>query len=203
MRVWTWRVFVPFSPNICSHLWSELFRATEKLRNCPCLAQLTINQLHVWMMRGLGVWRSFDTAPNAVHEQKNPSGLAGERSRRAGKLLKSAPGSWFFFKNFFSKTAARHNSEYVTLIKKIGKRAGLPKRVHSPRVLIHTCAGGGWRTQHAHRNCSFFLFWFLFFFFLTQVRQVKVVFLRTLRNAATRLCMCVELVSSEQVQHWF
>ena len=30
-------------------------------------------------------------------------------------------------------------------------------------------------------------FRFLFFFFLTQVRQVKVVFLRTLRNAATRL----------------
>ena len=60
--------FRSFSPNICSHLWSELFRATEKMRNRPCLSQLTINQLHVLMMRGLGVWRSFNTAPNAVHE---------------------------------------------------------------------------------------------------------------------------------------
>ena len=42
------------------------------------------------------------------------------------------------------------------LIKKNVKRAGLPKRIRSPRVLIHTCAGGGWRTQHPHRNCSFF-----------------------------------------------
>ena len=39
------------------------------MRKRPCLSQLTINQLHVWMIRGLGVWRSFDTAPNAVHEQ--------------------------------------------------------------------------------------------------------------------------------------
>ena len=69
---WKWgyeSVFVPFSPNSCGHLWSELVRATEKLRDRPCLSQLTINQLHVWMMRGPGVWRSFDTAPNAVHEQ--------------------------------------------------------------------------------------------------------------------------------------
>ena len=94
-----------------------------------------------------------------------------------------------FFKKIISKTVARRNSEYVTLIKKIGKRAGLPKRVRSPRVLIHTCAGGGWRTQHGHRNCSVFRFVpvLFFFFFLMQVRQVKVVFLRTLRNAATRL----------------
>ena len=47
----------------------------------------------------------------------------------------------------------------------LGKRAGLPKRVHSPRVLTHTCAGGGWRTQHAHRNCSFFFVPVPFFFF--------------------------------------
>ena len=39
--------------------------------------------------------------------------------------------------------------------KEKGKRA--PKKVSSPRVLLHTCAGGGWRTQHAHRNCSFFV----------------------------------------------
>ena len=58
------------------------------------------------------------------------------------------------------------------LIKKKGKRAGLPKRVRSPRVLIHMCAGGEWRTQHAYRNCSFFCSGS---FFLTQVRQVKVV----------------------------
>ena len=45
----------------------------------------------------------------------------------------------------------------------LGKRAGLPKRVRSPRVLTHTCAGGGWRTQHGHRNCSFFLGSFFFF----------------------------------------
>ena len=30
-----------FNPNICSHLWSELFRATENLLNRPCLSQLT------------------------------------------------------------------------------------------------------------------------------------------------------------------
>ena len=41
----------------------------KKMRNRPCLSQLTINQLHVWTMRGPGVWQSFDTAPNAVHEQ--------------------------------------------------------------------------------------------------------------------------------------
>ena len=64
-------------------------------------------------------------------------------------------------KIFQNSSTVRHNSEYVTLQEK-GKRAGLPKRVRSPRVLtgIHTCAGGGggggWRTQHAHRNCSFF-----------------------------------------------
>ena len=73
-----------------------------------------------------------------------------------------------------------------------GKRAGLPKRVRSPtRVLIHTCAGGGWRTQHVHRNCSFLCFGS---FFLTQVRQVKVVFLRTLRNAATRLLSTIPVL---------
>ena len=142
-------------------------------------------------MRALGEWRSFDTAPNAVHEQQNPPGLTGERSCRAGKLLKKCAGFVIFKKKIISKTVAcaRHNSEYVTLMKKKkGERAGLPKRVRSPRVLvIHMCAGGGWRTQHAHRNCSFFLLRVPFFFFLTQVRHVKMVFLRTLRNAATRL----------------
>ena len=68
------------------------------------------------MMRGLciGVWRSFDTVPNAVQdsEQKNPPMLAGERSRRAGKLLKKCAGFVIFLKKFISKTVARHNSEY-------------------------------------------------------------------------------------------
>ena len=67
----------------------------------------------------IGVWRSFDTAPNAVHEQQSAPGLAGERLRRAGKLLKKCAGFVIFLKKFISKTVARHNSEYVTLIKKI------------------------------------------------------------------------------------
>ena len=100
-----------------------------------------------------------------MHEQWNPLGLTGERSRRAGKLLKKCAGLVIFFKKIISKTVARHNSEYVTLIKKEGKHAGLPKRVRSPHVLIHTCAGGGWRTQHAHRNCSFLFRSGSFFFF--------------------------------------
>ena len=69
-----------------------------------------------------------------------------------------------FQKKKKSKTAARHNSENVTLRKKVSAHAGLPKRVRSPRALIHTCAGGGWRTQHAHRNCSFFFCSGSFFF---------------------------------------
>ena len=44
--------------------------------------------------------------------------------------------------------------------------------------------GGGHNTRI--ETAAFLLFRFLFFL-LTQVRQVKVVFLRTLRNAATRL----------------
>ena len=97
------------------------------------------------------------------------------RKKVSGRLLQNTVGRVSRSRDLF----------LFGLIKKKGKRAGLPKRIRSPRVLIHTCAGGGWRTQHAHRNCSFFFCSGSFFF--TQVRQVKVVFLRTLRNAATRL----------------
>ena len=73
---------------------------SEQQKNCAfvrvCLNLQSI--MHVWMMRGLGTWQSFDTTPNAVHEQLNPpAGLTGERSRRAGKLLKvrRTPDNYF------------------------------------------------------------------------------------------------------------
>ena len=50
----------------------------------------------------------------------------------------------------------------------------------SPRVLIHTCAGG-WVAGITRASKL------KFFFVPVPIRQVKVVFLRTLRNAATRL----------------
>ena len=58
------------------------------------------------------------------------------------------------------------------LIKKKGKRAGLPKRIR----------GGGHNTRIETAVFSGS-------FFFTQVRQITVVFLRTLRNAATRLVL--------------
>ena len=71
------------------------------------------------------------------------------------------------------------------MLPKKGKRAGLPKRVRSHRVHAQG-VGGGHNTRI--ETCSFF-FVPVPFFFLTQVRQFKVVFLRTLRNAATRLVL--------------
>ena len=94
----------------------------------------------------------------------------------------------FIKKKLFPKTVARHITEYVTLIKKKGKRAGLPNRVRSQVPRVH-----GWMADTTRASklqfffCSGSFFFFFFFFFVTQVRQVKVVFLRTLRNAATRL----------------
>ena len=53
---------------------------------------------------------------------------------------------------------ARHNLEYVTLMKE-GKRAGLPKRVRSPRVCAQG-VGGGHNTRI--ETAVFFLKGFLF-----------------------------------------
>ena len=59
--------------------------------------------------------------------------------------------------------------------------AGLPKRVRSLRVLVVRAQGAADTTRalKLQVSCSSFFF--------TQIGQVEVVFLRTLRNAATCL----------------
>ena len=79
------------------------------------------------------------------------------------------------------------------LPKKKGKRAGLPKRVdlyvHLVYLYIRAQGVGG---GHNTRIEFAVLFCSAGSSFLTQVRQVKVVFLRTLRNAAT--CLLIDLI---------
>ena len=56
-------------------------------------------------------------------------------------------------------------------------------------MYIHVGAQGVTGGRNTGIETAVFFFVPVPFFFLTQVRQVKVVFLRTLRNAATRLFM--------------
>ena len=82
-----------------------------------------------------------------------------------------------------SKTVAR---PYVTLRKKVSAQAYPREHVHLVYLHIRAQGVGRWvaDTTRASKLQYFFV---PVPFFLTQVRQVKVVFLRTLRNAATRL----------------
>ena len=65
-----------------------------------------------------------------------------------------------FQNKIISKACARHNLEYVTLMKK-GKRAGLPKRVRSPRVCAQGVGGG----HNTHIETAVFFWSGSFFFF--------------------------------------
>ena len=83
-----------------------------------------------------------------------------------------------------------------------------------PRKYVHLVylyiraqgVGGGHNTRI--ETAVFFFCSGSFFFFLTQVRQVKVVFLRTLRNVATRLepfhfhvCLAMSTVRHKTLAH--
>ena len=63
----------------------------------------------------------------------------------------------------------------LPFIKKKGKRAGLPQRVRSPRVLIHTCAVQGVGGGHNMRieTAVFFFVSVPFFFFFFERKFVK------------------------------
>ena len=157
--------FVPFSPNICSHLWSELFRATEKMRNRPCLSQLTINQLHVWM-RGLGVLRSFDTRGTKRGAWTVESTGADRRAVASCKqTFIKVRRIRDLKKKIISKTVARHNSEYVTFRKEVSAQA-YPREYTSCTLHIRAQGvGGGHNTRIETAVIFFFCSGSLFFFF--------------------------------------
>ena len=76
---------------------------------------------------------------------------------------------------------------FVTLREKVSAQAYPRDFVHLVYLYIRAQGLGG---QHNTRIKTA-VFFVSVPFFLTQVRQVKVVFLRTLRNAATRLVTTV------------
>ena len=105
-------------------------------------------------------------------------------------------------RDFLSKAVARHHLEYVSLTKKKVSAQAYPRKfVHLVYLYIHMYVRRGWvaDTTRASKLQFFFVpvsfFLSFFFFLLTQVRQVKVVFLRTLRNEATHL------PASDRVNH--
>ena len=81
--------------------------------------------------------------------------------------------------------------EYVTLYKekKVSVQAYPRDYIHLVYFYIRAQYRGGWRTQHAHRNCSFFFVSvpFFFFFFLNASSSSQGGFSASLRIAATLL----------------
>ena len=118
MRVW--KRFRSFFSNICSRLWSELFRATEKRRMQSSVSVSTHNQSVARLdnaspKRVAIFWRCTKRGAWTV-EYTGADRRAVASCKQTFKKVRRIRQ-----KNIY-RTVARHNSEYVTLRKRQARR---------------------------------------------------------------------------------